>query len=103
MSIRHFEVTISPNQMKAICIQPTPAERAFLHRVLRANLITDAFYQAKRLAHPFLQSDHDTYILIEFWKPDGADEYVSFLNSDDPHVLLSKQMAHSLVSGDGVD
>jgi len=91
--IRKFEITTSSHGMKSIQIDPTPAERAFLKRAVMSQSNDDIFYQKKTLCTPFLQSDHDNFILIEFWKPKGAEEFVNFLNSDHPEVVRAKEIA----------
>lgn len=67
------------------CIQvknPTKELRTFLKWAITDNLWQSDFYQKRQIANPFLQSDHEDYILIEFWS-DNLDEillYVDWLN-----------------------
>jgi len=87
MMIRKFVITTSLHGMKCLSIdKPSTAERAFLKRAIVANMTSDPFYLQKLKADPFLQSDGPDYMLIEFWKPEGAEEYVDFLNSDNEAV-----------------
>lgn len=95
--IRKFEITTSSHHMKAIQLEsPTEAERFFLKRAVMSQMMDDIFYQKKEICSPFLQSDHPNFLLIEFWKPDGAEEFVDFLNSDHPEVVKSKKFAEEM-------
>lgn len=91
--IRKFEITTSPHGMKAIQIDPTPEERTFLKKALMSNMTDCIFCQKKQIASPFLQSDQENFMLIEFWKPEGAEEFIEFLNSEHPEVLKAKALS----------
>lgn len=62
------ELSKSPNGMMCISqVDPPKALRWFIKRALLANHCEDPFYQQRQKAHPFLQSDHTDYLLVEFW------------------------------------
>lgn len=81
--IRQFQITTSGHGMPSIQIEnPTEAERNFLRRAVLTQMMDDVFYINKQGAQPFLQSDSENFILIEFWgKKENAQLYVDWLNN----------------------
>lgn len=70
---------------------PTEAERNFLRRAVLTQMMDDVFYINKQSAKPFLQSDSEKFILIEFWgKKENAQLYVDWLNSDYEEIVKAK-------------
>lgn len=64
------------------CIEitnPTEKIRNFLRNAVLENRVNESAYIAKRYSTPFLQSDHDDYILIEFWGKDPT-PFMDWLN-----------------------
>lgn len=83
--IRSFALTTSVHGTPAIQLEnPTEAERMFLRRAVLTQFTDDIFYQKKQDASPFLQSESEHFILVEFWG--NAKDFVDWLNSDDPEV-----------------
>lgn len=79
-----FTLGHSPHGMLCVSmVDPTKEERWFWQRALRANHREDRFYVQRQKAHPFLQSDHPDYILIEFWTFDrtAVKTYIDWCNS----------------------
>lgn len=79
-----FTLARSPHGMMCVSMtDPTREERWFWLRALRANRREDRFYTQRQKVHPFLQSDHPDYILIEFWTSDekAVKAYIAWCNS----------------------
>lgn len=76
-----FEITTSPNNMKCVEIEyPTENERNFIRNAVLENRIEHPAYVAARSGIPFLQSDHEDYLLVEFWGR-RPEPFVYYLNS----------------------
>lgn len=93
--IRKFEITTSSHGQPAIQLEnPTGAERAFLRRAVLTQYTDDVFYTKKQEATPFLQAESKDFMLVEFWKGGvAAQEFVDWLNSDDPEVVKAREFA----------
>lgn len=78
-----LKVDISCHDMYCVkVINPSKELRVFLRWAITDNLSSSDYYIKRRLANPFLQSDHEDYILIEFWSDDLSKitECVDWLN-----------------------
>jgi hypothetical protein len=60
------------------------SKKNFLKRAVLDNWIKSEFYQKKQKVSPFLQSNCNDFIMVEFWTDDlkAVEEYVEFLNSE---------------------
>ena len=75
-----LEVTISAHGMPCIAIEnPTPEIREMIKNAVQANRINDLDYELRTKAGAFLQSDQESYILVEFWQKDYQ-SFVDYLN-----------------------
>jgi hypothetical protein len=68
------------------CIEifnPSSIVRNFIISSVSCNYVNDINYIKKQNVHPFIQSNTDDYILIEFWTDDVKliKDYIKFLNS----------------------
>lgn len=78
-----LEIDISCHDQYCLNIlKPSPKLRVFLRYALTDNFCKSEYYMKRAIASPFLQCDHEEYLLIEFWSDDldRIQEYVDFLN-----------------------
>lgn len=77
-----FTVGTSPEGLPAISIEHPSADlRSMVRNRIMRNHGSDPVYWLKNNAGAFLQCDHESYILVEFWKRDYA-PFVAYLNEE---------------------
>jgi hypothetical protein len=76
-----FEISNSPHDM--LCIQITNPDKKvsdFLRGIVMCNRIGFSDYEQSSNAGCFLQCDYEEYLLIEFRKKEGAQEFLDYAN-----------------------
>lgn len=59
----------------------------FIRRILSCNYMGDYHYELTRRAGAFFQGGsnlEEGWLLIEFWKPSGAQEFIDYININAP-------------------
>ncbi len=63
-----FAITKSGHRMNCFqVIDPDPKLRSYVIRVIRSNHFDDPRYALRKDCGAFLQCDHESYVLVEFW------------------------------------
>lgn len=72
-----LELSYSYHAMPCIQLEnASDVEREFLRMAVLDNFTDSPFYQRKQKVSPFLQTDYDGYLLIEFWGAASIPEIV---------------------------
>jgi hypothetical protein len=75
-----LEVSNSIHDMPCIQVEKPSLElRNLIRRAILENRLSQEAYQLHNEAGAFLQSDHEDYILVEFWKP-NYQGFIDYLN-----------------------
>ena len=78
------ELKLSCHDM--FCIEEknlTQVQHRFLRNIVLCNWMDDERYKIAKQAGAFLQGGYDQiygWILIEFWKPNGAENFINYVN-----------------------
>jgi hypothetical protein len=82
-----FELKLSVHDQFCIEVEDaTKEEIKFLKSLVLTQLTDYEEYKIKFNAGPFLQGINEKtgWILIEFWKPDGIDKFMEYVNKNNP-------------------
>jgi hypothetical protein len=68
---------------------PTPQERDFIVGLVTDNYMPSPRYQLSHQVSAFLQSDHEEFVLVEFWTNDlvACQRWVDWLNANYPQEV----------------
>lgn len=76
-----LELSISPHDQYCIQVEnPSKDLRDLLRSIVMNNRIDSDDYKITKAAGAFLQCDYEEYVLIEFWRIEGAEAFVEYCN-----------------------
>ena len=77
-----FVVTTGPHGMPSLQLyNPSAHEREFVRAAVMCCWIDSPAYRSREGSGAFLQSDHNDYVLVEFWQND-YEPFIDYLNDN---------------------
>ena len=84
--MNEFKVTQSTHHMPCLQIEDAPeALHKLIRNVVLCQYTDDPRYHLRQRCGAFLQGGSDKtsgWILVEFWNPEGAQEFVDYINNE---------------------
>lgn len=89
--MKKIEAVITCHDMFGIQFEIRTEEEKLVARILRdivlSCIMTSKAYQLSKAAGAFLQSYSDNFIMIEFWKDEGGQGFIDYINEEIPKIL----------------